>query len=226
MATILAILSSLFLLFTAFPQSSYALVISGDTAASTDGLGNFTGELTYTPDTTSAMLEVELTNTSPAANGGFITAFLLNNPLNLISNVSLSSTDSDFSLLGLSDNGEDGAPFGQFDFGASTGGGFEGGGDPSLGIAVTSTETFTFTLTGIDLNTLTDESFVDAVSVPPGAGEGVQFFVVRFRGFEDQGSDKVPGTPGEPIPEPGTLLLIGSGLVGLGAGTYRRRKKF
>jgi len=63
--------------------------------------------------------------------------------------------------------------------------------------------------------------------VPPGAGEGVQGFVVRFRGFPDSGSDKVPNGPGEPgpVPEPGTLSLLGLGLASLAARWRARATK-
>jgi len=180
-------------------------------------LGSYSGSLGYSfTDATTAELEISLTNTSPAANGGFLTAFVFNNPSNFISGVSLSTTDSDFGLLGgpSFSNGINGAPFGQFDIGASTGGGFTGGGNPALGIAVGGSETFTFSLTGASLNTLTEQSFLDTLSVPPGDGEGSQSFVARFRGFEDGGSDKVPGTEdGNVISEPASLLLFGTGMA-------------
>ncbi len=83
MTAIAAIISSLLLVFAAFPQSSYALMISGDPLASTQGLANFTGSLTYNATASnSATLMVNLTNTTPAG-GGFITAFALNNPGNM-----------------------------------------------------------------------------------------------------------------------------------------------
>jgi len=48
-----------------------------------------------------------------------------------------------------------------------------------------------------------------------------EWFIARFKGFEDEGSDKVPGNP---VPKPATILLLGSGLVGL-AGFGRKKFK-
>jgi len=217
---ILAVLVLCVLLFN--PTTSHALILIEGTGA----LGAYTGSLSYSfTNATTAELEFVLTNTSPASNGGFLTAFVFNNPFSYISDVSLSSTDLDFGLLGanLFDNGINGAPYGQFDIGASTGGGFLGGGNPSLGIGVGATETFTFSLTGINLNTLTEQLFLEELSVPPGAGEGVESFVARFRGFEDDGSDKVPlDDTNNVIPEPSSILLFGFGAIGM---ALRKKRK-
>jgi len=104
--------------------------------------------------------------------------------------------------------------------------GFEGGGQPSLGIAsgVFGT-TFQFTLTGTGLGALTAADFLSTLSVDAG-GQGEQAFVVRFRGFETgAGSDKVPiDITGEPIPEPGTMILLSLGLATLSARRLNSRK--
>jgi hypothetical protein len=183
---------------------AHALIIVGGSAQSVEHTGaSFEADLTYTAlSPFTAALEVTLENTSPAALGGFLTAFVLNNPVG-ISLVSLASPiPTNWMLLGLDNDAVNGAPFGRFDFGATTApngnsnSGFEGGGDPDRGFAPGTSETFMFDLIGIGLDTLTAESFLSAFSVPPGAGEGTQFFAARFRGLSGTpDSDKVAAVP-------------------------------
>lgn len=183
-----------------------------------NGLGSYYGSFDYVPvDATHGTLNITLNNTSPAGNGGYLTAFVFNNPGQRITGASLWSSDVHFHLLGAPsfNHGVNGAPYGWFDLGASTGNSFEGGGNPNKGIAVGHSDDFVFQLTGNGLNTLTADDFFTATSVPPGNGQGLQSFVARFRGFEDGGSDKVPGIdpPLFATPEPTTLLASGMGLA-------------
>ena len=213
MKVLCVVLGIALLFLLGFSQSGNAIPIFGDVAGSTEGIGNFTGELTYI---SSGVLTIELTNTSPEDNGGFITAFVFNNPGGMISSVSLSSTDLDFGLIGgpSFNGGIDAPPFGSFDIGASI-----GNGRPARGISVGNTETFTFALTGAGLDLLDEQSFVEELS---DSRKNRKFFVVRLKGFDDDGSDKVPA---KTVPEPGALFLLGAGLAGfLGYGIKRKRK--
>lgn len=239
---------ALALLVAALPAPALAdpITITGDTANSTSNLGNFTATLVYTPTSaTQATLSVmNLDNTSPLANGGFITAFVFNNPNNLISGVNLMVTGNpNFSLLGgpTFNNTINAQPFGDFDIGVTTdptpnnNSSFEGGGNPNRGIGVNAAPvTFNFLLTGTMLNTLDESSFLNTFSNPRGDDLAQAAFVVRFRGFNDGGSDKAPGIAvgggggggggnGGVIPEPTSLALWGLGTLGVAAYLRRRR---
>jgi hypothetical protein len=204
------------LFFLGVPTLSSAVSIEGDGA-----LGDFMGHFIYDPvDSTEATIEIELTNTSPSSNGGYLTAFAFNLPCGFITDVSLDSTDDDFGLLGGSEFNNDvkGVPYGYYDIGASVTDQFLGGGAPSPGIAVGFTETFTFTLYGNDLDLLDLDSFLDEMSSSASPGKGSQFFLARFRGFDDGGSNK---TPGRVVPIPGAVWLLGCGLIGIAG--FRRK---
>lgn len=205
-----------------FENTACALIFAGDTANSTEQLGNFTATLTYTPiNSTSATLSLSLLNTSSVANGGFITGFVFNNPQGLITNASITSSNfPTLILLGLSNNTISASPFGGFDLGAAIGGNFLGGGSPNSGIGVGQTGAFTYFLTGVNLNTSSETNFMNELSYD---GNPSHFFAARFRGFNDGGSDKVPGDPPDgTIPEPMTMSLLGLGILGF---KLTRRKR-
>lgn len=181
--------------------------IQGDTGNSTENLGDFAGTIEYTFDADDmGTLTISLENTGPFDNGGFITGVVFN----------IGSTDDDAgaalmsttnaSFLEVTD--EPAPPFGTFDAGAALGADWTGGGDPTDGIAVGDSDSFTFKVTADDAMFLSASSFLE--------GPNKHNFVVRFRGFEDGGSDKVPG-----VPAPGALSLIA--LAGLLSSPRRRR---
>ena len=209
----------------AVTASAQAAVIQGNTAASAGNTGsNFSGTLLYAANAagTAAMLTVDLLNTTSPEVGGFLTGFLMNNPdATKITGISGYTTTTNFAQIPLSANGANGAPFGDFDFGAALDANWEGGGNPSAGLAPGSIGSFTFTFSGASLNTLTDQSFVNALSVGASTGQAPQFFVARFRGLIDGGSDKVPAMA---VPEPGTSAMLLAGLVAMiGIGVRRTR---
>ncbi len=190
----------------------------------TGALGSFTGSFDYSPvSDTEGNVTIVLNNTSL---DGFLTALAFNIPDGTdVTGVSVDSTlDSFENALGGAafSNSVNAAPFGRFDVGVGVGSNWEGGGPPSNGIGAGFSATFMINLTGTGLSMLTPQQFLSSLSVPPGAGEGVEDFVVRFRGFEIGGSDKVPN--GDPIPEPGTLALVGIGIASLAARRLRNKQ--
>ncbi len=163
---------------------------------STEGQGLFYGILEYSATSdTEAQLTVTLFNFSDPANGGYITGFALNNPGDRIEEVyAADDFPANFQLLNtkMKPDAVKCVPYGLFDFGAALGGNFLGGGSPLGGIPTGvegATQVFTFILFGHDMDQMNEWSFVAELSKAKG-GEGTSFFVVRFKGFEDDSSDK------------------------------------
>lgn len=179
-----------------FAGTAQALYLEG--GQSTEGIGAFYGYLWYLPASeTEAELWVVLTNASNREDGGYITGFVLNNPGNRITSVAAGEEFPEaFNILGAANpfDGIKASPFGRFDFGACLGKSFLGGGNPTAGIPAedgADTMTFRFLLTGTGLDQLYDSDFAMALSTPQGKDLSQSFLVVRFKGFDNGGSDKL-----------------------------------
>jgi hypothetical protein len=167
------------------------------------------GQCSATVNITGNILTITLTNTSLPANGGFITAAAFNLTAGTTVN-NFTTTNANFALFGPAPTGWTGnvSPDGtRTHLISATGNDYNGGGNPSGGTPPGSSVTFTLTLASLNGNT--EASVFNSL-------------LIRQRGFQDGGSDK---DALEPVPEPASMLLLGSGLIGVAAGLRRRYKK-
>jgi opacity protein-like surface antigen len=184
--------------------SADSVQFQGDANNSTESTGSmYMGSMEYQYQGGNlGTLSIALINTTDAGIGGFLTGLVFDmDSTDAGAVISLLSTsDADFLDTGV----ESAGPFGDFDAGAALGANFNGGGTPSLGIAIDGNESFVFSVVASDADILTSSSFF---------GDGDDFYV-RFRGLINGESDMVG------VPAPGTTTLA---LIGLSCMTRRRR---
>lgn len=186
------------LLFTAESKADVVGICAPDLPGSCNASVNITGNV----------ITITLTNTSPALNGGFITAAAFNLTAGTVVN-NFTRTNANFSFYGPAPTGWTGnvSPETRTHLISATGNDYNGGGNPNGGTGVGATVTFTLTLAALNNNT--EASIFNSM-------------LIRQRGFNDGSSDK--DNTLIQTPEPATMLLIGTGLAGV-AGALRRRRR-
>jgi hypothetical protein len=179
-------------------------------------------EFDYNYDDTTGTIDIDITNISILEPDPRLTAFAFNTPPSVTGFSSFTGEtgwSGYYNPNGINTPGQ----FGLYDMAGLTGPNFNGG-DANDGIPISSTFSFSFILTGSDLNLLDDDDFLGRLSAnEPGGGDQFQYFIGRFQrtGFDGEGSDvAIPGDI--PVTEPAIIFLLGIGLAGLGAITRKR----
>jgi hypothetical protein len=190
---------ALVLAVSTFGLSSEArAVLSGACASDLPGLCTVSVELS------GSAVTIILTNTSPAANGGYIVADAFNIGTAQVDASSFAANDADFKL---NLQGASVSPYGARDTLISITDAWLGGGSPTSGLGAGQSLKLTFSLT--DVGNLSEEGLLGST-------------LIRFRGFEDGDSDK-DTVVRVAMPELGSLPLLVLGLGGLSMLWWRRQ---
>ncbi|MBI4718403.1 MAG: hypothetical protein HY763_11400 [Planctomycetes bacterium] len=245
MRSTISLCAGVLLALSASAQASISLSVSGLFQPPTGVTADV--EFTYQSlSDTAAKIIIDIENTTPAAVGGWITAFGFNVPT--LAGIVITSIGGDVDdsgkqyATGLGSPNESGwyarldagniktpNAAGDFDFGvmnADSVNAFitDGVGGPSAPkILIGETTTFTLDVVGTGLDNLTDAAFETAFMSELSTGlSGPGYnFGVRFQGLANDGSDLAVGTV---IPVPSAALLALLGLSGAGVVARRRNR--